>query len=518
LTFEFILPAKNSFGNGFINSDIVWQKKSDGIRENEINFILIDENKIFVATDKAVYLSSDQGKYFRKVLNISGKDNKANFLAENEGNPQIIYAATSNGLFRSINAGKSWQNVFKGKNSVETNCKAVAINQDKIYLATKQGLFFSLDNARTWNKISGELGNIEIIAMTFNRDNLYLATAEGIYSLSLDLKNQNKLYAVSQQEINGAEQEDDDYYEETEGISRINDIKVDAGKIYFGSDEGLFSSEDSGRTWQRFNQEGLLSKNIQTILLDAKFELIVVGTDEGTFEFSNNRWNQLYKGIVANKINYLATDSTGQLWAATDKGVFKGSPLSEKIPLKQNQVEDALVAFRGEPSIQEIQNQAIKYAEVQPEKIQAWRKAAARKAWLPNLSVGVDRDENLTIADSVWGTYSSGGQVYIGPDDKTFYDNFGWDVSLTWDLGDLIWNSDQTSIDSRSKLMAELREDILDEVTRLYFERRRLQTELLISPPEEAIDRLDKALRLEELTASIDALTGGYLTRRLKNE
>jgi len=40
----------------------------------------------------------------------------------------------------------------------------------------------------------------------------------------------------------------------------------------------------------------------------------------------------------------------------------------------------------------------------------------------------------------------------------------------------------------------QLRDDILDEVTRLYFERGRLQ----------------------ELTADIDGLTGGYLSRRLR--
>jgi hypothetical protein len=32
-------------------------------------------------------------------------------------------------------------------------------------------------------------------------------------------------------------------------------------------------------------------------------------------------------------------------------------------------------------------------------------------------------------------------------------DSLDWNVSLSWDLGELIWNGDQTSIDVRSKLM-----------------------------------------------------------------
>jgi len=79
---------------------------------------------------------------------------------------------------------------------------------------------------------------------------------------------------------------------------------------------------------------------------------------------------------------------------------------------------------------------------------------------------------------------------------------------LSWDLGDLIWSTDQTTIDSRSKLMVELREDVLDQVTRLYFERRRLQAELAADALEPAVE-FDKQLRVEELTALLDAFTGG---------
>ena len=64
--------------------------------------------------------------------------------------------------------------------------------------------------------------------------------------------------------------------------------------------------------------------------------------------------------------------------------------------------------------------------------------------------------------------------------------------------------------------MVQLRDDVLDEVTRLYFERRKLQIELLISTPEDFKARIEKELRLQELTANIDSLTGSYLSRRLK--
>ncbi|MDP1852882.1 MAG: hypothetical protein Q8L26_01545 [Candidatus Omnitrophota bacterium] len=63
--------------------------------------------------------------------------------------------------------------------------------------------------------------------------------------------------------------------------------------------------------------------------------------------------------------------------------------------------------------------------------------------------------------------------------------------------------------------MVELRDDILNEVTRLYYERRRLQAEIFLSPPDEPRIKIEKELRLQELTASIDGLTGGYLSGQL---
>jgi hypothetical protein len=138
----------------------------------------------------------------------------------------------------------------------------------------------------------------------------------------------------------------------------------------------------------------------------------------------------------------------------------------------------------------------------------------------------MDRDRDRTISKNIWGIYSSytngnetaPGRYYVGPDDETKYDNNNWGVSLTWELGDLIFSDDQTNIDVRSRLMVELRDDILDEVTRLYFERLRVKMEIDNLSIEDRKKRFEKELRLQELSASLDALTGGYFSQRLKSE
>jgi len=63
----------------------------------------------------------------------------------------------------------------------------------------------------------------------------------------------------------------------------------------------------------------------------------------------------------------------------------------------------------------------------------------------------------------------------------------------------------------------ELRNDILAEVTRLYFERRKLQMELEPNNEKNSEGDIDKKLRMMELTALINRLTGGQFSKMLKS-
>ncbi|MBI4335210.1 MAG: hypothetical protein HY589_00980 [Candidatus Omnitrophica bacterium] len=171
--------------------------------------------------------------------------------------------------------------------------------------------------------------------------------------------------------------------------------------------------------------------------------------------------------------------------------------------IRDEDAAEILARFDHEPSIHEVQKAAVRYAEVHKEKIDGWRRNAKRKALLPKVSVGVDESK---------GDYYYNGTLR-GKDQDT-----GWDITASWDLGDLIWNNDQNSIDVRSRLMVQLRDDILNNITRLYFERRKLQIDLLINPPKNVQSKLEKELRLQELTAGIDALTGGWFSKMIRKD
>ncbi|MCX5686711.1 MAG: hypothetical protein NTW09_04555, partial [Candidatus Omnitrophica bacterium] len=131
------------------------------------------------------------------------------------------------------------------------------------------------------------------------------------------------------------------------------------------------------------------------------------------------------------------------------------------------------------------------------------------KALVPKVSVGkyIHTSTNSTIYTSATRDY-----VAVGPDDISN----GFDVSVSWDLGNLIYSDDQTNIDVRSRLTTQLRNDILDDLRRVYFERKRLQFEIMTNPPKDLKARFEKELRIQELTQAIDDLTGNYLSDHIK--
>ncbi|MFC1594287.1 WD40/YVTN/BNR-like repeat-containing protein [Candidatus Omnitrophota bacterium] len=495
-------------------TESLWQQHSIGIQEREINCIGLDPHNpqtLYIGTNRAIYKTEDSGKNWKSLLRIPGSNTSVNFIYVDVYDADWIYAATTAGLFKSKDSGRTWKEIY---NSVE--CLSIAAGtDDELYVGTEAGLVVSWDSEKNWQEISGVLRSAYISFITVVEDQIYVVTDTGLFRVDNDIDTAQRIFVATQStddEFNVFEDES-----ATGNYSDITQVSVDpldSERIYFSSSSGIFLSLDQGVSWERLSTQGLLSKAVNSFVVISP-EQIFAATDKGVFQFDGTRWHQINQGMISKDVNFIASIAADNVWAATDRGVYRLTQREINTPQNIDYRSDMLESFEHEPSIQEIQRKAIDYAEVAPGKISKWRAQASKSAWLPRLTIGADGANNKTFSDSVWGSYSSGGQHHVGPDDKTFYDNFGWDASLTWDFGDLIWNNDQTSIDSRSKLMVELREDILDEVTRLFFERRRLQIELA-TVDTATLERQQLELQLQELTALIDALTGGYLSRSLK--
>ena len=89
-------------------------------------------------------------------------------------------------------------------------------------------------------------------------------------------------------------------------------------------------------------------------------------------------------------------------------------------------------------------------------------------------------------------------------------------AGVQWDLDRLIFDPQEPRVNREAMRLTKQMDGVLDDVTRRYFERRRLQVEIELSPPSDVGDRLRKEIRLQELTADLDGVTGGFFSTELK--
>jgi photosystem II stability/assembly factor-like uncharacterized protein len=511
-----------------------WVKVSNGIMDADLKEITVsiqDHDNVYITSDKVVYMTGDGGESWSELLSFRTTEKIINTIVLS-GDSKTVYVGTTDGLYKGSDRGAKWERIFIGVGRRENAVFAVAVNSQNseiIILGTMAGIFITEDSGRNWSKGKNLPAQSVVTAITpdgSNHNILYAASSSGVYKSSDRGASWDRIYELTTPEENYHylfEDEDEDI-SKIKVVIKIRDILIDPEDyrtIYIATSNGLILSSDGGMSWKSAGSSGLLSRNIRTIIAGSN-QALYASTDRGVFKYMKglNDWQSLSEGLSTIDIrsldaNYQTGNEKMVLWAASRQGLFK-TEISSHSSSHGNidmTAEEALSMFSHEPIVEEIRQAAIEYAEVQPEKINKWRKAAARKAWLPDLRVAYDDSEDLQSSTYFYkDTYQ---EQYLKDNDITAGNDKGWSVSLSWELGDLIWNSAQTTIDVRSRLMVQLRDDILNEVSRLYFERRRLQIQMITHQTTDFNSSIDNELRLQELTAGIDALTGSYLSKRL---
>ncbi|MFC1675274.1 hypothetical protein ACFL1K_05270 [Candidatus Omnitrophota bacterium] len=493
--------------------EVVWQNIG---RENlDLRSVLIDLDDpriIYAGSSNSILRSEDGGDSWRRILSVRGDNSEVNFILSDPRNKGDLYAATGSGLYYSRNQGVRWKRVFKGKSDEEGQCAIVVVSPGTIYLGTRAGLFFSRNNGRNWIRSSGKLGDSRILSIALDSgdtDYVYAASVDGVFRTKDEGKSWQEIYLASPAEKNNdngdEESTDQDESSKTSDLRYITIDPNNPAHLYLATSNGVYKSQDRGERWQLLTDYGLLSRDVGFLLVSRKSEIFAV-TNSGIFEYQAEEWHELSLRLTAQKVNFLTSDQKGGLYAACDEGLFKSK---FQVIADDNSESIISIYYEGDPDIRAVQEAAIAYAEVSPDKIRRWRRQASKKAWLPKVTLSADR--NVTDLYT-WetGSTSTADDNFL----RKGHDAIEWGVGFTWDFGELVWNYHQTTIDVRSKLMVQLRDDILDEVTKLYFERIRVKMELDELSLEDRKKRLQKELKLRELTASLDALTGGYFSQQ----
>jgi len=465
-----------------------------------------DNNILFLGTNRGLYKKylSKEGPW-EPISPSSFENCRVNQIVFNVSG-DIGYIATQKGLYMMKPAVK---NIFSRSDALENNCLSVcALADGTILVGTKAGLFMKKGAQDTkksegvWQKCSSPFGENEIIYLYEDGRFVYAADNTGVYKSKNSGASWKKIFEAYSYTKDAAEVTSDTTSEsddEAEAPSIKNVIALPGPNpvLYIASTQGIFVTKDDSKSFDRLPMAGLNPSELMFVLVAPLSRQVFAVLKSGFYVFEKEAWVNLItaydcKQAVLNKENlFLITSRQILEYNFLDKQNKNAQEVSSN--------KNLLASFDNEPAITEVQNMAVAYAEVSNEKIRDWRRKAGMKAIIPTLSFGYN--------NNVYGT--SKGEFSEGPRD--------WDFNVSWDLADLIYNDAQTSIDVRSKLMVQLRNDILSEVTRLYFERRKLQVELISDNGIAQKDKLDKELKLMELSALLDRLTGGNFTRVLKS-
>jgi len=177
----------------------------------------------------------------------------------------------------------------------------------------------------------------------------------------------------------------------------------------------------------------------------------------------------------------------------------------------QTSEEEVLARFKHEPSVQQVQDAAIRYYQVHPDRIKSLRENAQLKALVPVISTGFANaigSQKRVMSDGLYLHLESGWKE----NEAINLDSMAFQVGVTWNLDRLVFNAEVLDVQSLIGIL----DGVVREVTTIYYIRRRLQVDTLLAPPKDAAQRISQLIRIEELTGLLDAMTGGYMSKSLR--
>ncbi len=479
------------------------------------------QGSILAGGEGSIWLYNPQKSTWSKVMSFDSPSSKVLRMRTYRDFEHLTFACSTEGLWRSLDSGKKWKKIFGRYDSDESTVNDIVVNSNKsnqLFVGTNAGLFISLDGGITWSK-AVEFGTQAIYQFEINTNTIYIAAQKGLYEY--DLVSHAVVFARDRT------------------LSHTNDDGGNAQMMVENipikpSTPFTFNLSQNDQSVIILDSEIIKynPKQKQSVVINAATlptasgmattlgrNSYILPTNSGMYRVNGlNGVTELIAWDLPDKriksVHYNAVEdrlyalSAGQIY-------FLEHPLWEAyvqnlgLDAKQKKLQIEAY-FSNEPSIIELQNVAMHYAEVHPEKIANWRKSVSQKAWFPKVGVGLDMGVDQTVELDRGGT-DDPDQFIFGPNEK----DTQWSFDVSWDLSELIWSSDQTSIDTRSRLTTQLRDEILTRLTRLFFAKRRLQIEGLLNPNQSIGVIIETELRIKEYIADIDALTGGYYSRAL---
>ncbi len=286
-------------------------------------------NILYVATNDAVYKSRDGGQSWEKFPSFSAR--RVTTVAIDPQLPATVYAGTmGDAVYKSPDGGQHWlpHNVgLKEHVSFVNQFVFHPALSEKVYAATTVGAFYTKDAGREWEERMNGMKEVHIVtAIAINpRDPsvLYGGTTGGMY--------RSEDGAMTWKKINnGLIPESELMASMALGVNAIEIDRMNPEIVYVGTTKGLYRTTNRGESWERIGQS-MSDLYVSSIVLHPSDSAILyIGGPGGVWKSadSGKTWEAKNKGLGSLNIRALAMEPKNlqTLYAGTNgSGLYRST-------------------------------------------------------------------------------------------------------------------------------------------------------------------------------------------------
>lgn len=440
--------------------------------------------------------------------------------------PGVLYVATPRGLYRSTTRGESFERIAIPGGAAENDVRDVAVDPrrpSRLYVATAAGLRVTRDGGASFVTAPGRVGTVPSICA---------AAAEGRADVAVLIGTEHGLFRSLDEGATFLEVLLRGMPPRTVVLALGYQAITDTALV--GTIAGLFVGERKAALLERY---GGVPAGVQAISAHPGVpRALAAGTHARgvAYSYDAGLTVQPLEQVPAREVLALARGSDPEaLVVATDAGVFRSEPGSG-VSLSSSALKALRELWRREPSLDDTVDMALRYHGLVRGEPQSMRARAGAAALLPQLNIAYDVISGRTDRVRTF-VLRLGSDLPPGydpnNDDIDLFGNVGFFVvepavgttqraliTLTWDLDRLVFNPDQVGVGRGYPAWYEAERRVVDDVQEAYGARRRLMTEIAAEAHTRkagqlaVVDAARRELRKQELTALLDAVSGGGFT------
>lgn len=281
-----------------IDGGTTWTTHTNEIATIDVQSLLQSANGLFAGTNGSGMYRSTNGGVDWSAIGIPIAT--VNTFVSNGA---YLFAGTDYGVYRSNDDGATWTSASSGipANSSLYPVNVMAVKDTFLFAGTLNGIFRSTDNGTSWSEYISGLTNTYIRSMLVAGTNVFAGTA-GTFSSGGEVFISNS---------NGAS-----WLSASSGLPTTAYVGIDA-LLAVGSDifagiygAGVYLSTNSGVSWSASNS-GMSGANVWSMAL--KGTKVFAGTDNGVFVSADTckTWTQVNTGLTTSGVRIYSLAVSG---------------------------------------------------------------------------------------------------------------------------------------------------------------------------------------------------------------